>query len=182
MIRFPRSWSAVYYCDGAPYPALISSPAEDPVAATKRGGRSSSRNASPKSKSKKPKANKGGVAKSSSPAAAKARSGRAKKAELKAVQQHKHKQQGDEEEEEEEDSTAATPTPSKEGPSTELLYYNIVTTERAPGKRKIKARDFVEDWEDSGSEGAGAPEEDGDFLPPPDGDGDEDDDLSAGDD
>lgn len=39
--------------------------------------------------------------------------------------------------------------------STELLYYNIVTTERGEGKRKVKARDYVVDFDDyySGSDG-----------------------------
>lgn len=33
--------------------------------------------------------------------------------------------------------------PNNHNSSDVLLYYNIVTTERAPTKRKIKARDFV---------------------------------------
>lgn len=35
-----------------------------------------------------------------------------------------------------------------EGSTTELLYYNIVTTEREPGKRRVKARDYVIDFDD----------------------------------
>lgn len=33
----------------------------------------------------------------------------------------------------------------QEGSTTELLYYNIVTAERGPGKRRVKARDYVDD-------------------------------------
>lgn len=35
----------------------------------------------------------------------------------------------------------------QEGSTTELLYYNIVTAERGPGKRRVKAKDYIDDFD-----------------------------------
>lgn len=58
-------------------------------------------------------------------------------------------------------ATEAAPPPrpaASEKASAELLYFNMVTAERAPGKRRVKARDWVaaesSDSDDAGSRGA----------------------------